>query len=194
MNAVGAMDTAPLCATLDPPDNRVQTSAVIAFQIFVMMDLLVLSFVLPYVPDLPLPVYSLIVYLNCGVWALSYILDAYLRRQHTLLSCYGFIDFYQKTKNLRRTALNVMSAELNHEFHRNKILPDIEPQDFITSILQTQNSAEIGYRDNGPVEDIVEKQSDMIRYLKQYNTFLKRIVLRLNQDLETVREQHLINV
>lgn len=35
INAVGAMDTTPLCAALDPPDNRVQTSAVIGFKVFV---------------------------------------------------------------------------------------------------------------------------------------------------------------
>ncbi|XP_022647093.1 transmembrane protein 192-like [Varroa jacobsoni] len=238
-------DAARLCAALDPPDNRVETSAVISFQIIYMVGLLVLSFVLPYVPHLPMAVYSLIVYLHCVVWALSYILDAYLRKQHTLLSCYGFIDFYQKSKNLRRITLNLMSSgtimmlivsvliadycvdrlrcppniasyiylqaiitletiiivpvlmyylKLSCEFHRNKLQPEIEPQDFITSILQAQTSAEIGYRDNGPLEDIVEKQSDMIRYLKKYNTFLKRKVLRLSQELEIAREESLLNV
>lgn len=38
INAVGVMDTAPLCVALDPPDNRVQTSAAIVFKICVMVS------------------------------------------------------------------------------------------------------------------------------------------------------------
>ena len=52
-------------------------------------------------------------------------------------------------RRITRTA-NLESSvftELNHEFHRNKAQPDIEPPDFITSIFQQQiETIEIGYR------------------------------------------------
>ncbi|XP_003748090.1 transmembrane protein 192 [Galendromus occidentalis] len=238
-----ASETA-LSANLDLPNNRVQTSAVIVFQVFMMIDLLVAAFLLPYFPDIPVPVFSLIVYLHCAVWALTFILDAYLRKQHALLSCYGFINFYQKTKTLRRTSLNIMSCgsilmliisvviadycaqrsqcppgldskvylqmvialetiillpvyiyylKLNHDFHSNKARPDIEPPNFITSIIQDQNGVEIGFRDNNAIEDTVEKQSDMIRYLTQYNTHLKQKLVRLSLEVQNSRRNDLVD-
>jgi len=245
-----APDGAPTCGpalmvTLEPPSNKVQTSAVIVFQAFLMLDLAVIAYILPYLPPLGLQVFSIIVYMHCCIWGVSLVCDSYLRSKHTILNCQGFIDFYQRTKNLRRTSLNVMSAgtlmmllisvlvsdycpdrencppgfsshiylqliitietvliipvlvfylKLNNEFHRMKVLPEIQPEDFITSILQTQSTTEIGHRDNGPVEDIVEKQSDMIRYLKTYNTYLTKKVLKLSEQLEQARTHNLTNV
>lgn len=43
------------------------------------------------------------------------------------------------------------------------------------------------FRDGTYLEDIVEKQSDMIRYLKKYNAFLGRKILSLSIEVNNLR-------
>ena len=40
-------------------------------------------------------------------------------------------------------------------------------------------------RENSSVDDLLDKQSDMIHYLKQHNTLLARKLLELTSQLET---------
>uniref|UniRef100_A0A023GJT7 Transmembrane protein 192 n=1 Tax=Amblyomma triste TaxID=251400 RepID=A0A023GJT7_AMBTT len=73
-------------------------------------------------------------------------------------------------------------------FHKNKYRLDVQHDELLLSFMHSQSSVgDLGFRDDTYLEDIVEKQSDMIRYLKKYNAFLGRKILNLSVELNNFR-------
>lgn len=60
-------------------------------------------------------------------------------------------------------------------FDNMRALPDAYT--IIDHSVRMDAEGEIGYSDNGPVDEILEKQADMIRYLQQHNENLSRRLL-----------------
>lgn len=45
------------------------------------------------------------------------------------------------------------------------------------------------YRDGGVLDQVLEKQADMIRYLKQHNEHLSRKIIALSEENEGLRQR-----
>ncbi|XP_064471836.1 transmembrane protein 192-like isoform X1 [Ornithodoros turicata] len=83
----------------------------------------------------------------------------------------------------------VVYLAMTLNFHRNKFKQDTQHDEVLLSFLHSQSSvADIGFRDGTVLEDIIEKQSDMIKYLKKYNAFLGKKILNLSIELSRLRQ------
>lgn len=66
------------------------------------------------------------------------------------------------------------------QFNRSQMSPDVNQDDMMNTYLQSHaHSLDVGFRDEDFVDDVLEKQADLIRYLKQHNSSLGRKVLEL---------------
>lgn len=68
------------------------------------------------------------------------------------------------------------------KFNRRRPLPDAEDSDFQNTYLINgiSNSVTVtGYRDNDYLDEVLEKQADMIRYLQQHNANLGKRLMKL---------------
>ncbi|GIY32740.1 transmembrane protein 192 [Caerostris darwini] len=74
------------------------------------------------------------------------------------------------------------------KFNKSKSIPDVHQDDLLISYLQSYAPTnEIGFRDEDYMEEILEKQADMIRYLKQHSSNLSRKILKLSAQLESMQ-------
>ncbi|XP_069115393.1 transmembrane protein 192-like [Argopecten irradians] len=74
------------------------------------------------------------------------------------------------------------------KFNKSHVSPDVAQDDMMASFVQSTHSSEIGFRDEQYTEQVLEKQADMIRYLKQHNAQLGKRILALtaeNQNLKS---------
>ncbi|XP_050034604.1 transmembrane protein 192 isoform X2 [Dermacentor andersoni] len=229
---------------LEPPFRIVRSAAAIIFQGLSLVAVAGLSFVLPAVSSesnrSPTDAYSVILYAHTCLWASMTLIDSYLRHQHNILHCSGYIYYYQLTRRLRRANVYIVSAGstmllllsvlvdnychdrgscpgsplkpvhyiqilltletvlalpfllkylvMTLNFHKNKYKPDSLHDELLLSFMHSQSSAgDLGFRDDNYFEDVLEKQSDMIRYLKKYNAFLGRKILNLSVELNNFR-------
>ncbi|MBN3295458.1 TM192 protein, partial [Amia calva] len=67
------------------------------------------------------------------------------------------------------------------KFNKQKPGPDISQEDRSLTSSDNRNHihSETGFRDGSSLEDVVEKQADLIEYLKQHNTLLSKRILTL---------------
>lgn len=229
---------------LEPPFRIVTSSAAIAFQGLSLVAVTALSFFLPLVSSessrSPTDAYSVVLYAHVCLWAVMMLIDCYLRHQHNILHCSGYIYFYQLTRRLRRANVYIVSAGstmllllsvlvdnychdrgacpgsplkpvhyvqilvtletllalpflvkylvMTLNFHKNKYKLDSLHDELLLSFMHSQTSVgDLGFRDDTYFEDVLEKQSDMIRYLKRYNAFLGRKILNLSVELNNFR-------
>ncbi|XP_002741424.1 transmembrane protein 192-like [Saccoglossus kowalevskii] len=69
------------------------------------------------------------------------------------------------------------------KFNSVKALADVEQDDLMSGFLQSQmQSTDIGFKDGDHLDDILEKQADMIRYLQQHNAHLGRRIMSLTSN------------
>ncbi|KAK3612080.1 hypothetical protein CHS0354_031150 [Potamilus streckersoni] len=72
------------------------------------------------------------------------------------------------------------------KFNRSEAFPDIYQDEMMTSFIQSQsNSSDIGFRDESYLDQILERQADVIRYLKQHNAQLGKRILTLTAENKT---------
>ncbi|XP_012686747.1 transmembrane protein 192 [Clupea harengus] len=66
-------------------------------------------------------------------------------------------------------------------FNTEKLSPDINQEEHFHNYLSSGSIAhtETGFRDGSSLEEVVEKQADLIEYLKQHNTLLSKRILSL---------------
>ncbi|KAH7952238.1 hypothetical protein HPB52_020343 [Rhipicephalus sanguineus] len=195
---------------LEPPFRIVTSSVAIAFQGLSLVAVAALSFLLPLLSSensrSPTDAYSVVLYAHVCLWAVMMLLDCYLRHQHNILHCSGYIYYYQLTRRLRRAnpvhyiqilvALETLLAlpflvkyfVMTLNFHKNKHKMASLHDELLLSFMHSQSSVgDLGFRDDTYFEDVLEKQSDMIRYLKKYNAFLGRKILNLSVELNNFR-------
>lgn len=72
-------------------------------------------------------------------------------------------------------------------FNRRKALPDVSQDELVTSFANSHNSADIGSRNENYIDQVMEKQADMIRYLKQHTEALARRNLALTEEIGRIR-------
>lgn len=80
------------------------------------------------------------------------------------------------------------------QFNRLKRMPDVYNND-IRGGLDTEmhNAPEIGFSDTDGLDDVLEKQSEMIQYLQQHNTNLSKRIIELTQLLPKDEQQLILN-
>ncbi|XP_026160065.1 transmembrane protein 192 isoform X2 [Mastacembelus armatus] len=64
-------------------------------------------------------------------------------------------------------------------FNRERAAPDVNNEDHLHTYSVTSLPTETGFRGSSSLEEVVEKQADMIEYLKQHNTLLSKRLLNL---------------
>lgn len=65
------------------------------------------------------------------------------------------------------------------QFNRAAAGPDISQVEWTHPYSHTSLPTETGFREGSSLEEVVDKQADLIEYLKQHNTFLSRRLLSL---------------
>ncbi|XP_029368346.1 transmembrane protein 192 isoform X2 [Echeneis naucrates] len=64
-------------------------------------------------------------------------------------------------------------------FNRERAAPDVSQEEYSHSYSVTSLPTETGFREGSSLEEVVEKQADLIEYLKQHNTLLSKRLLNL---------------
>ncbi|XP_048254128.1 transmembrane protein 192-like [Haliotis rufescens] len=213
--------------------RRINTAWAIVCQILLSIALLTGSFIIPVfclqsacgADDI-----ALVIYIHGCFWFIFLAFDRYYRQQHYVNRLNGYLEFYRRTKNIRRMPFLITSGgnalllivtrildEYCHkpdkcsflkkenyiqiviametavmllflvmylartfQFNRRQAHPDVNQDEMLSSFIQSQSqSSDIGFRDENYVDQVLEKQADMIRYLKQHNSQLGKRILAL---------------
>ncbi|CAK6973982.1 transmembrane protein 192 isoform X2 [Scomber scombrus] len=64
-------------------------------------------------------------------------------------------------------------------FNRERAAPDVSQEEHSHNYSITSLPTETGFREGSSLEEVVEKQADLIEYLKQHNTLLSKRLLNL---------------
>ena len=175
------------------------------------------------------------------------VIDRILRRQHYISRTNGYLDFYRKTRNIRRMPLMVYSGGMSMltillvllydycspdgstssssqcpgdlpltkanylqflvsletiivlpiliiylvwtvQFNRKQASPDVHQDDMLNVFMHShEHNADVGFRDEDFLDDVLEKQADLIRYLKQHNSHLGRKLVKLTAQLSAIQ-------
>nr|XP_023027597.1 transmembrane protein 192 isoform X1 [Leptinotarsa decemlineata] len=77
-------------------------------------------------------------------------------------------------------------------FNIQKAPPDVQKQEWLNcGVPETVTQSEVGYRQMGDkVYDLLEKQADLIRFLKEHNARLGEKTMILSTQLQQARAQH----
>lgn len=243
-----------LGADEDPGFRRIRTVWAIIIILICMVLLEVLVFLLPVVclhwTHCHISPYSLIIYIHATLWFLLMLSDRYLRFQHYFSRTDGYLEFYRKTRNIRRMPLMVFSGgmafltvvvtvlgdycytedhypsdhtrlctgqkftPINYiqivislemviiipilitylvwtvKFNQRRASPDVNQDELLSStFLQSQlQSPDVGFRDEDYLDEVLEKQADLIRYLKQHNANLGKRIVKLTAEVNRYKD------
>lgn len=75
------------------------------------------------------------------------------------------------------------------KFNRKKALPDVTQEELMTSFVNSQSCVDVGYRNENYIDEVMEKQADMIRYLRTHAENLARRNLTLTEEISRLKEQ-----
>ncbi|XP_052805755.1 transmembrane protein 192-like [Mya arenaria] len=104
------------------------------------------------------------------------------------LSREGYIQIVVSVSCALQIGLLVIYSIRTIQFNRSGASPDVNQEELMTSFLQTNSiSSDIGFRDAGLLDQVLEKQADMIRYLRQHNEQLSRRILTLSEENESLQ-------
>lgn len=93
---------------------------------------------------------------------------------HTIvLLCIVGVELLVATPCLLYYTVKVM------QFNRERAAPDVSQEENSHTYTVTSLPTETGFRGPSSLEEVVEKQADLIEYLKQHNTLLSRRLLEL---------------
>lgn len=65
------------------------------------------------------------------------------------------------------------------QFNKARAAPDVSQEEHSHTYSITSSPTETGFREGSNLEEVVEKQADLIEYLKQHNTLLSKRLLNL---------------
>ncbi|MEQ2242117.1 hypothetical protein ILYODFUR_032548 [Ilyodon furcidens] len=65
------------------------------------------------------------------------------------------------------------------KFNKEQAAPDVSQEEHSHTYTVTSVPTETGFRGSSTLEEVVEKQADLIEYLKQHNTLLSKRLLNL---------------
>ncbi|XP_067676117.1 transmembrane protein 192-like [Haliotis asinina] len=222
--------------------RKINTLWAIICQILLSIALLTGSFIIPVfclqnkcgADDI-----ALVIYIHGAFWFIFLAFDRYYRQQHYVNRLNGYLEFYRRTKNIRRmpflitsggnalllivtrileeychtpdkcyilkkenyiqivvameTAIMliflIMYLARTYKFNRCQAHPDVSQDEMLNSFVHSQSQAsDIGFRDENYVDQVLEKQADMIRYLKQHNSQLGKRILALTAQNNSLNE------
>ncbi|XP_050415156.2 transmembrane protein 192 [Patella vulgata] len=237
------VDHLTLTNDTDPPFRKINIIwSIIAVKILFIV-LILASFLVPVLCDkgkCGTDPFSIVVYTHGGMWCVLLVFDRYFRHKHHVSRLQGYLEFYRKTRYIRRwpftlnsganalavvvvrvvdkycskekpcTVLDrdnyiqiVIAVEVilvlpvlilylvrTVKFNRQKAYPDVSQDEMLTSFIQSQSMAsDVGFKDENFVDQVLEKQADMIRYLKQHNTQLGKRILTLTSEVNAYKSQ-----
>ncbi|XP_012945203.1 transmembrane protein 192-like [Aplysia californica] len=179
---------------------------------------------------------SLTLYIHGGMWFILLLLDRFLHQRHDKSRLQGYLEFYRKTRNIRRlpfminscanaimvVMIKVLDSHCNPDtgrclflnktryiqilvsiecavalvvlfvyfawtvkFNSKKALPDVHQEELMTSFVNT--ATDLGYRNGNEIDQVMEKQADMIRYLRQHSENLARRNLSLTEEVNRLK-------
>ncbi|XP_041039572.1 transmembrane protein 192 isoform X2 [Carcharodon carcharias] len=114
------------------------------------------------------------------LWALHAVFEYYLQAQHSKARHRGYLTLYRSTRHLKRLPLLIHSAAKIIKFNQMEPCPDIQEEERRQRCPNLINVlSETGFRDGSNLENLVEKQADLIDYLKMHNVNLSKRLLAL---------------
>ncbi|CAF0743349.1 unnamed protein product [Didymodactylos carnosus] len=111
------------------------------------------------------------------------------------LRAWHFLQFLTTIEVILMMIALVWYLVLTIKFNSRRARPDAAQEDSSGSFAATQTSiSESGSRNEAYTENILEKQADMIRYLRERNIYLGRLVMRYKEDLDSTPQRSNNNV
>jgi len=104
------------------------------------------------------------------------------------LSCYNYIQIFFGSEGLVLLFCLIKYLVLVVKFNHSKAIPDVhQDESHVTYGHSYAPTNEYGFRDEDYMEEVLEKQADMIRYLKQHSNNLGRKIMKLSAQLESIQ-------
>ncbi|NP_001157219.1 transmembrane protein 192 isoform 2 [Mus musculus] len=126
----------------------------------------------------PLKVQTAIILGKLILWILHLLFERYVQYHHRKVRSRGYSQIYRSTRHLKTLALTIHSSVKIRRFNRAKPLPDVLEEEKIYA-YPSNTASETGFRTVSSLEEIVEKQEDIIVYLKRHNALLSKRLLEL---------------
>lgn len=102
--------------------------------------------------------------------------------------CYNYLQIFIGSEVAILLFCLIKYLVLVVKFNQSKAIPDVHQDDLLISYVQSYAPMnEIGFRDEDYMEEVLEKQADMIRYLKQHSNNLSRKIMKLSSQLESLQ-------
>ncbi|XP_060040001.1 transmembrane protein 192 isoform X2 [Erinaceus europaeus] len=124
----------------------------------------------------PLKVQTVIILGKVILWILHFLLERYIQYHHSKVRNRGYNMIYRSTRHLKRFALMIHSTVKIRRFNKAKAQPDVLEEEKLYAYPSSITS-ETGFRTISSLEEIVEKQGDIILYLKRHNALLSKRLL-----------------
>ncbi|XP_064193562.1 transmembrane protein 192 isoform X3 [Anguilla rostrata] len=124
---------------------------------------------------------TVIVFAKVCLWVLQVAFEHFVHRHHGRVRSRGYLRFYRATRNLKTLPVYIHSAVRVQNFNRERPEPDVSQEERSHGYPGNAHPlcTETGFRDGSNLEDVVEKQADLIEYLQQHNTLLSKRILSL---------------
>ncbi|XP_054488959.1 transmembrane protein 192 isoform X2 [Agelaius tricolor] len=133
----------------------------------------------------PLKVQTVIIIAKVVLWVLHACFERYVQHHHSRVRRRGYFSIYRSTRHLKRLPLLIHATVKVSNFNRAKPRPDIIEEEKMYA-YPSQITSEVGFRENSSLEEIVEKQGDVIEYLQRHNALLsKRLLALTSQQIKT---------
>ncbi|XP_014645361.1 PREDICTED: transmembrane protein 192 isoform X2 [Ceratotherium simum simum] len=133
----------------------------------------------------PLKVQTVIILGKVILWILHFLLERYIQYHHSKVRSRGYNAIYRSTRHLKRLALMIHSVVKIRKFNKSKPQPDVLEEEKIYA-HPINITSETGFRTISSLEEVVEKQGDIIVYLKRHNALLsKRLLAFTSCDLSS---------
>ncbi|XP_049994596.1 transmembrane protein 192 isoform X3 [Alexandromys fortis] len=126
----------------------------------------------------PLKVQTVIILGKVILWILHLLLERYIQYHHSKVRSRGYSQIYRSTRHLKNLALMIHSSVKISRFNRAKPQPDVLEEERMYA-HPSNIASETGFRTISSLEEIVEKQGDIIIYLKRHNALLSKRLLDL---------------
>uniref|UniRef100_A0A8I5ZX83 Transmembrane protein 192 n=1 Tax=Rattus norvegicus TaxID=10116 RepID=A0A8I5ZX83_RAT len=126
----------------------------------------------------PLKVQTAIILGKVILWILHLLFERYIQYHHRKVRSRGYSQIYRSTRHLKALALTIHSSVKIRRFNKAKPQPDVLEEEKCYA-YPSNIASETGFRTVSSLEEIVEKQGDIIVYLKRHNALLSKRLLEL---------------
>jgi len=200
---------------------------------------IVLVFILPELCDkrgreCVLNSFSILIYTHGCHWLGILLIDYINHCAHHRSRLNGYLEFYTKTKNIRRAPFYLVSAGnfvlmlvviilhdmcdnnvacshsftkvdylrglitleslvviccvvsyiiILRDFNSKELPPDVMREDFMSSVMLNRNVESVGCQEQNQIMEVMERQAELIRYLKEHSDNLGKKILGLTTQL-----------